>query len=282
MKKNIFYIFLLSIALFACKKNEITTYDSADNIYLNYYNKDGVFDTAAVTYSFSASPGLAKDTIWVPVVVSGKRQSSDRQFVLAIVDTATTAQKDKHYEPLKPFYIMPADSGKVNVPVIIKNIDQDLTGKSVALTFRLVGNADFKQDLPAKLRTKKLIFSNRLERPSWWMFWQGQLGEYSRVTHQLFLISGGKDLVDMSKPNAYLEIPRTLYYLENVRLFVKDPFSWISRNPQAGYILTKRADVSNDYDFYNISAPDIKFYVKFFPQVNGYFFINESGKQIIM
>lgn len=282
MTKNIFYIFLLSLALFACKKNEITTYDSADNVYLNYYNKDGVFDTAAVTYSFSASPGLAKDTIWVPVVVSGKRQSSDRQFVLTVVDTATTAQKDKHYEPLKPFYIMPADSGKVNVPVIIKNIDQDLTGRSVALTFRLVGNADFKQDLPAKLRTKKLIYSNRLERPSWWMFWQGQLGEYSRVTHQLFLISGGKDLVNPTLPNAYLEIPRTLYYLENVRLFVKDPFTWVGRNPQAGYVLTKRADGTEDYDFYNAASPEIKIYVKYFPQVNGYFFINEAGKQIIM
>lgn len=282
MKKNIFYVFLLGTFLLACKKNDITTYASKDNIYLNYYNKDGVFDTAAVTYSFSASPGLAKDTVWVPVIVSGKRHSTDRQLVLTVVDTATTAEKDKHYEPLKPFYIMPADSGKIKVPVIIKNIDQDLTGKSVALTVRLTGSADFSQDMPVELRTKKLVFSNRLERPSWWVFWQGQLGEYSRVTHQLFLISGGKDLVDMSKPNAYLEIPRTLYYLENVRLFVQDPFSWVSRNPAAGYVLTKRADGSNDYDFYNTSAPDIKFYVKFFPQVNGHFFINEAGKQIIM
>lgn len=282
MKKNILCVFLLAAFLLACKKNDITTYTSTDNIYLNYYDKDGVFDTAAVTYSFSASPGLAKDTVWVPVIVSGKRQSTDRQFVLTVVDTATTAVKDKHYEPLKPFYIMPADSGRIEVPVIIKNIDQELTSKSVALTFRLIGSADFSQDMPVKLRTKKLVFSNRLEKPSWWMYWQGQLGEYSRVTHQLFLISGGKDLVDMSKPNAYLEIPRTLYYLENVRLFVQDPFSWVSRNSQAGYVLTKRSDGSNDYDFYNISAPDIKFYVKFFPQVNGYFFMNEAGKQIIM
>lgn len=282
MKTNIFYVFLLAVFLLACKKNDITRYASTDNIYLNYYDQDGVFDTAAVTYSFSTSPGLAKDTIWVPVIVSGKRQSTDRQFVLTVVDTATTAEKDKHYEPLKPFYIMPADSGRIMVPVIIKNIDQDLTNKSVALTFRLIGSADFSQDMPVELRTKTLIFSNRLERPSWWMFWQGQLGEYSRVTHQLFLISGGKDLVNPTLPNAYLEIPRTLYYLENVRLFVQDPFAWISRNPEAGYVLTKRADGSNDYDFYNISAPEIKFYVKFFPQVNRYFFINESGKQIIM
>ncbi|MBC8988187.1 DUF4843 domain-containing protein [Pedobacter sp. N36a] len=282
MKMNIFYVFMLGILLLACKKNDISTYESVDNIYLNYYDNKGVFDTAAVTYSFSTSPGLAKDTIWVPVVVSGKRQKQDRQFNLTVIDTSTTAERDKHYEPLKPFYVMPADSGKINVPVIIKNIDQNLTSKSVALTFMLVGNADFKQDLPVKLRTKKIVYSNRLEMPSWWMFWQGQLGQYSRVTHQLFLISGGKNLVNPTLPNAYLEIPRTLYYLENVRLFVKDPFTWISRNPQLGYVLTKRKDGTEDYDFYNIASPEIKFYVKFFPQVNGYFFINEAGNQIIM
>lgn len=282
MKKNIFYVFMLGMLLSACKKNNISTYESADNIYLNYYDNKGIFDTSAVSYSFSTSPGLASDTIWVPVVIAGKREHRDRQFILSIVDTATTAIKDKHYEPLKAFYVMPADSGKIRVPVIIKNIDQDLASKSVALTFRLVGNSDFKEGLPVKLRTKKLIYSNRLERPSWWMYWQGQLGEYSRVTHQLFLISGGKDLVNPTLPNAYLEIPRTLYYLENVRLFVKDPFTWVSRNSQTGYVLTKRTDGTQDYDFYNSASPEIKFYVKFFPQVNGYFFMNEAGKQIIM
>jgi hypothetical protein len=282
MKMNIFYVFILGSLLFACKKSDISTYESGDNIYLNYYDKDGIFDTAAVTYSFSTRPGLAKDTVWVPVVVSGKRLNRDRQFVLTVVDTSTTAEKEKHYEPLQPFYIMPADSGKIKVPVIIKNIDQDLSSKSVALTFMLSGSTDFKPNLPAKLRTKKIIYSNRLEMPSWWMFWQGQLGQYSRVTHQLFLISGGKDLVNPTLPTAYLEIPRTLYYLENVRLFVKDPFTWVSRNPQAGYVLTKRQDGTEDYDFYHTTSPEIKFYVKFFPQVNGYFFINEAGKQIIM
>lgn len=282
MKKNLLYIFMLGMVLFACKKNDITTYSSSDNIYLDYYDGNGVFDTSAVSYSFSASPGLAADTVWVPVVVSGKRVNHDRQFVLSVVDTATTAVKDKHYEPLKPSYIMPADSGKIKVPVIIKNIDQELASRSVSLTFRLTGNADFKTELPVSMRTKRLVYSNRLEKPSWWMYWQGQLGEYSRVTHQLFLISGGKDLVNPTLPDAYLQIPRTLYYLDNLRLFLKDPFSWVGRNPEKGYVLTKRTDGTADYDFYNTASPEIKFYVKFFPQVNGYFFMNEAGKQIIM
>lgn len=283
MKKNIFYIFLLSAVLFACKKDENFAYNSADNIYLNYFDKDNVLDTLPVTYSFATKPGLAKDTIWLPVKLSGKRVSHDRKIVLEVVTGAlTTAVKDKHYEPLKPEYILPADSGTVRIPLIIKNIDPELAVKSVGLTVRLVANADFGTGLPGKLLIKTVIYSNRLEEPSWWKYWQGQLGPYNRVTHQLFLISGGKDLVNPGAPNGFLEIPRTLYYLENLRVFVKDPFTWVQRNPEKGYVITKRTDGTQDYDFYNTSSPEIKFYVKYYPQVNGYFFINDKGTQIVM
>ncbi|TDQ07126.1 DUF4843 domain-containing protein [Pedobacter metabolipauper] len=282
MKKNICYIFLLSVLLFACKKDDDFAYNSPDNIYLNYFDEDGVLDTLPVTYSFASSPGLSRDTVWIPVTISGKRASKDRKFVLTEVDSTSTAVKDLHYEALKPYYIMPADSGSIKVPVIIRNIDPELANKSVALTIRIVGNEDFGQGLPIRLRTKTIFYSNRLEQPSWWIYWQGNLGPYSRVTHQLFLISGGQDLVNPGAPNGYLQIPRTLYYLENLRQFVKDPFTWVSRNPAKGYVLTKRTDGTNDYDFYNTSSPEIKFYVKYFPQVNGYFFINEAGSQIVM
>lgn len=282
MKKNIYYVILVSLILLACKKEEQFLYDSNDNIYLDYFDRDGVLDTAAVTYSFAYNPGIARDTVWVPVIIAGHRVSKDRRFVLTIVDTATTATKDLHYEPLATFYVMPADSGKINVPLVIKNIDPELSTKSVAITLRLTASEDFGEKLPLDHRTKKVIYSNRLEQPSWWMFWQGQLGPYSRVTHQLFLISGGQDLVNPTLPDAYMQIPRTLYYLENVRLFVKDPFTWVTRHPEAGYVLTKRNDGSEDYDFYSKESPAIKLLVKYFPQVDDYFFVNETGAQIIM
>lgn len=282
MKKNIYYVILVSLILLACKKEEQFLYDSNDNIYLDYFDRDGVLDTAAVTYSFAYNPGIARDTVWVPVIIAGHRVSKDRRFVLTIVDTATTATKDLHYEPLAAFYVMPADSGKINVPLVIKNIDPELSTKSVAITLRLTASEDFGEKLPLDHRTKKIIYSNRLEQPSWWMFWQGQLGPYSRVTHQLFLISGGQDLVNPTLPDAYMQIPRTLYYLENVRLFVKDPFTWVTRHPEAGYVLTKRNDGSEDYDFYSKESPAIKLLVKYFPQVDDYFFVNETGAQIIM
>lgn len=283
MKKTIFYSLLLSVLFVACKKDVDFAYDSTDNIYLNYLNDDGTQDTLPVTYSFAYSPGLAKDTLWVPVKIAGKRINHDRKFKIAVVASLTNAQPELHYEPLKEEYIMPADSGTVKIPIVIKNIDPALAEKSVALTIDAVASADFGELLPVKLRRRMLIFSNRLEEPSWWKYWQGNLGgPYTRVVHQLFLISGGKDLVNPASPNGYLEIPRTLYYIENLRNLANDPFTWVSRNPEKGYVLTKRTDGTQDYDFYNVNSPTIKFTVKFYPQVNGYFFVNEQGAQIVL
>ncbi|WP_161973331.1 DUF4843 domain-containing protein [Arcticibacter tournemirensis] len=282
MKRYFIYTFLLALFLSACKKNDISLYDSAvDNIYLNYLDDDGKNDTNIVTYSFAGSPGLASDTIWIPVAIAGKRVNRDRKFVLSVVDNWTTAQKDMHYEPLKPFYIMPADSGKTSVPLIIKNTDPQLANTSVTLTLQVIQSEDFASELPVAIRTKTFVYSNRLEQPSWWVFWMGNLGPYSRTSHRLFLISGGQDLVNPGAPDGYMGIPRTLYYLENVKNFTVDPFTWILRNPEKGYVLAKRNDGTEDYDFYQKESPLVKIHLKFFPQVNRYFFMNENGNQVI-
>lgn len=283
MKRYIPYTLLLALLLFACKKNDVYQYDSeTDNIYLRYLNADGTKDTSSVTYSFATKPGLVSDTIWIPVSIAGKRVNKNRSFVLSVVDTATTGVVGTHYEALKPSYVLPADSGKVMVPFIIKNTDPELANSTKKVTLRIGTGGDFKGDLPVIVRTKSFLFSNRLEQPSWWMFWQGNLGPYSRTTHKLFLISGGQDLTNPAAPNGYLGIPRTLYYIENAKTFVKDPFAWVARFPEKGYVLTKRTDGTQDYDFYQTSAPLVKIQLKYFPQVNGYFFINENGAQIII
>jgi len=283
MKRNIFYVLLAATMLFACKKDTKLLYNSRDNIYLNYKDKDGNQDTAALTYSFAYNPTLSKDTIWVPVIISGQRVKRARQFVLSVTDTATTAKAGLHYEALKPFYIMPADSGTTHVPVIIKNTDPALSEKSVNLALRVSGGTDFDSSLPVALRSKSIFYSARLEKPGWWIYWQGQLGDYGRVKHQLFLISSGTvDLVDMSKPNAFLQIPRTLYYIDNTRTFLNDPFTWVTRHADKGYVLTKRTDGSKDYDFYSASSPEKKFYLKYYAQVDKYFFVDEQGKQVII
>ncbi len=282
MKKYILYLFLLVLFSSACKKDEQMQFQADDNIYLDYYTSRGELDTTSITYSFAYTPGLARDTLWIPVKISGKRSSADRRFALQAIDSLSTATSDLHYEPLQEFYILPADSGSTYVPLILKNTDPELSSKSVSIALTLKPTSDFGTDLPKDLLIKRFTFSNRLERPFWWMFWEANLGEYSRIKHQLFLIaSGTRDLVDMSKPDAYLEIPRTLFYIDNIRLFVKDPFTWVTRHPEKGYVITPRSE-SRDYDFYSAGSPEIKFHIKYIPEVASHFFIDENGKQIIM
>lgn len=276
MKKNILFILLACTILYACKKDTKLTYSSDDNIYLNYTNGD------TLVYSFAYVQGVDRDTIWVPVIISGKRSSQPRNFTLSVVDTATTAIATEHYEPLKPAYTMPADSGTIHVPVIIKNTDKELETKSVTLTIRVSGGEGFKTNLPDTIRKKTIMFSNRLERPKWWNFWEGELKEYGRTKHQLFLISSGtRDLVDYSNPDDYMQIPRNLYYIENTRNFLRYPFDWVNQHPDLGYVLTKRTDNTGDYDFYNVNAPDKKFWLKYFSTTNQYKFIDEESKKEI-
>lgn len=275
MKRNICYVFFICAAMFSCKKDVKQTYNSADNIYLNYPNTDSLI------YSFAYTQGVEEDTLWVPVIISGKRVSHDRKFALGVVDGSTTAVRTLHFEPLKPFYIMPADSGTVNVPVIIKNIDTGLVSKSVVLTIRVSGGEDFGSSLPTDIRSKRIFFSNRLEEPVWWKFW-GQLGAYNRTKHQLFLISSGTTdlVVPNSYPDWYYEIPRTLYYISNTHEFVTYPFDWVKAHPEKGYVLVKRNDDTGDYDFYNTGAPTKKFLLKYFKSADKYVFIDENGNQI--
>ena len=283
MKKTILYLLLLSTVLWACKKNELAPFEATDNIYLHYLDRNGLQDTTTISYSFAYNPSLGQDTVWVPIIVTGNKVSRNRQFVLSVVDSLTTAVKDLHYEPLKPSYTLPADSTRLKIPIIIKNNDPALAEKSVILGFRAVTGGDFSADLPLPLRTKKVIFSSRLEQPAWWIYWQAQLGNYGRIKHQLFLIAtNNAELVDQSKPDAYLQIPRSLYHIDNFRVFLKDPAAWIAKNPSKGYVLIKKTDGSNEYEFYNEDAPGRRFVMRFFAQVNSYFFIDESGNQIVV
>jgi hypothetical protein len=274
MKQKVILLLFACSILLACKKEEKFLYKAErDNVYLDYENED------QLTYSFAYTPGLARDTIWVPVKISGTRINRERQFNLGVVDTASTAKPDVHFEALKPFYVMPADSGLVKVPVVLLNAP-GLEAQTVRLTLEVTGGSDFDTKLPRKIRAKSLIFSNRLEMPSWWVFWVGELGTYSRVKHQLFLITSGTR--DLAPTTEFMEIPRSLFYISNTRSMLKYPFNWVETHPELGYVLTKRNDGSGDYDLFQKDAPATKFHLKYFSAADAYVFLDEDGKQITM
>lgn len=276
MKKHLFFILCLAATLCGCKKDKELLYNSQDNIYFNYASKD------TLSYSFALNLGQAQDTLMIPVIITGKTVNYARTFQVSVLADSTTAVSSLDYEPLKSSYTMPADSGQVHIPVIIKNIDTALNSKSVVLTIRVSGGKDFGSSFYEAMRTKQILFSNRLEEPDWWPSWQGELGNYSRTKHQLFLISSGTTdlVVVIGNPNAYLDIPRALFYISNFKAFLTDPFGWVKANPTKGYVLTARNDGTGDYDFYNVNTPTKKIHLQYFAQADTYVFIDENGQQV--
>ncbi|HEY9196136.1 MAG TPA: DUF4843 domain-containing protein, partial [Mucilaginibacter sp.] len=88
MKKNILLMLLVSAVMLGCKKEGVTTYqspDGKDNIYLDYANTD------SLVYTFAYTPALSRDTVWVPVKISGKRVNHPRSFKLSVNEGSTTA-----------------------------------------------------------------------------------------------------------------------------------------------------------------------------------------------
>lgn len=273
--KQTLILFIALAFLASCKKAEEMMYASPDNIYLNF-DDSRTKDRDSVIFTFAYNPTKTKDTIFIPVSISGNRTSFARKFKVEVMPALTTAEAGKHYEAFKPEYTMPADSGKVRLPIIALNTDPSLTQKSVTLRFRLVATDDFHVDI-IKMTQAKLILSNKLEKPSWWGPGPNTWGipNYSQVKHELWLLSTG--VIDL--PFNGLVAPQYLYYIGLLNNLLNNAPTWVAANNGKGYVLELRSD--GNYDFYNPLNPAKKTLYKKNAQTGKFFFIDENGKEVI-
>jgi hypothetical protein len=275
--KHLFTLGLLYMTVFSsCKKVTELKYGSDDNIYFDLVDRTGA-RVDSIVYSFALFPGLAADTILLPLRISGIRAASERTFRIRVVDSATTAQPNLHYKPLEDAYKAPAGQGTVMVPVIIFNTDTALAGKMVRIKFQLESTADLQAEFK-KLDTFRIMFSNRLEKPVWWDVWSGELGPYSRVKHELFIRTSGTTELPPTASDA-TSTPRVLFYTRRFRSFLNDPRQWVADNPEEGYTLEPAG--SGAYNFYSVTNPAKKYLLKLNPSDNRYYFTDENGNRII-
>ncbi|WP_173002932.1 DUF4843 domain-containing protein [Chitinophaga sp. SYP-B3965] len=277
MKKLFIFGLFGAVCLSACKKAIELTYQSPDNVYFDFTDpKDEKERPDSISYSFALFPDKSSDTILLPVRIAGMRKSVARKFKLTVIDSATTAVAGTHYKALEAEYTIPADSGAVKVPIIIYSTDAALTTKSVRMKFRLVASADFAVTTIG-FDTAKVIFSNRLEQPTWWNTWAGELGAYSRVKHELFIRTAGT--IDLPLTQNGEVIPKVLYHTRRFRSFLNDPIAWVAANPQEGY--TVEAAGGGNYNFYSIANPAKKYLLELNPADNRYYFKDENGNRIV-
>lgn len=262
--KKIMIVLMAAVALVtACQKKDIAGFHGAPNIYFNLDPEDSVL------YTFALHTDKTTDTVWVPVEISGNRVNEDRVFSVKVIDSATTAVAKLHYEPLKEQYTLPAGAGFVYLPVILNNTDTMLVKQSFTLKLQLVPTADFSTELN-ELTSARIVFSNRLERPNWWSACPG--GAYSIVKYQLFRLSATTGDVPLD------QYPLQIYYTARLQALLLSPSSWITNNPDKGYVLTDRPD--GDKDFYEALHPDKKFLYKKDPLSGLFYFIDENGDQV--
>lgn len=267
MKPVIAFIILI-IAGSSCKKADQLLYESPESICFNFpeLQKDSII------YTFAYTPDKGSDTIWLPVRIAGVRKPVDRKFVIAVRKDSTTAQEGLHYQALKPFYIMPADSGRIKVPLVIYNKDASLIEKSVTIRFILQRSDEFAVEFPDLIKGK-LVFSSTLELPAWWASGKWISPQtYSRTKHQLFIIVTGVTELTLDGMDA----PKNLYLVSLLTSLLNDPFTWVTRNPAKGYVIEKIAG-TNDYYFFSKSNPDRKILYKKDAIGAAYHFIDENG-----
>ena len=259
----------MGIFLSACQKADLKVYDSQANVYFDFYGNQ----RDSILYTFAFEPSRGADTIYLPVRLSGIREPVDRKFIIKIDPNpdSTTAIAYKHYKPLDSVYTLKANTGVTQVPLIIYNSDSLLQSKSVQIKFVLYPTSDLDTTLN-KLIRGKLVFSSKLERPDWWGMW---LGDYfSQTKFQLFIITTGQ----ISMTTSGLDAPKNLYFVSVLTAFLNDPFTWIKKNPEKGYVLEHQTDGS--YYFYSKDNPDKKILYQYDVQAGNYFFIDETGLEI--
>jgi hypothetical protein len=164
-----------------------------------------------------------------------------------------------------------ANTGVTQVPLIIYNSDSTLQSKSVQIKFKLYPTSDLDTALN-KLINGKLVFSSKLERPDWWGMWMGDY--FSQTKFQLFIITTGQTSMTMSG----LDAPKNLYFVSVLTGFLNDPFTWVKRNADKGYVLEQQTD--ERYYFYSKDNPNKKIVYQYDSQAGKYFFIDETGLEI--
>lgn len=278
MKKLLMTGILGALVVAGCKKTTEQIFTAPDNIYFDFQPLDKDDPRVdSIAFSFALFPDLATDTVFLPVRIAGLRKSVDRKFKIAVVDTSSTAVAGLHYKALDAEYTMPADSGSTKVPIVLYSSDPALTTKTVRIKFRLVASADFGVTTH-EYDSAKIIFSNRLEKPAWWDVWQGELGAYSRVKHELFIRTSGTLDLPLTNTNAQLT-PKVLFHTRRFRNFLFDPINWVKDNAGDGY--TVEAAGAGKYYFYAISNPEKKYLLELNPGDNRYYFKDENGNRIV-
>lgn len=162
--KSVAGLFLtLTVLIFSsCTKDKLTLYDEEANLYFEKIASDISKDSTSFSFAIK-TPDLMVDTVYLKVRTMGKIRKTPGQINLKIAENST-AIAGKHYKILP--YVMPADSFKVKLPVVVMRTP-DLLKKEVFLDLNIVESEDFKPGVTNQLNYKIKI-NDFFSKPDNW------------------------------------------------------------------------------------------------------------------
>ncbi|WP_316842051.1 DUF4843 domain-containing protein [Pedobacter gandavensis] len=184
--KNISWAALgLVLAITSCTKEEVKFYDGKDRI---QFSKLGVGTSAryidSADFSFAAKGDLLVDTVFLPVDVTGRTASVDREFKVEFDAKGSNAVPGQDFDFGK--CVIKAGSFKGVFPLILrKTKDLETIRKTVA--FNIATNDAFEVGIGTQLKSKVAFFNFMVKPVDWELRMARFFGVYSKEKHRFVL-----------------------------------------------------------------------------------------------
>ena len=176
---------LLCTLNFACKKDELLSFNEKPKIYI-YKNTLAPVSPVkdSVTYSFAIKPAtIAIDTVFVPLRIIGKAENRDRKVNYEVMSTSTAIPESYTLLPAT----IKANSFEGRLAILVKKVPA-LKTKEEKLWLKVTASADF--DLGVADQLSYLVKINDfLSKPPTWP--DNFFGAYSNIKYDLIIKTTG-------------------------------------------------------------------------------------------
>lgn len=178
MTKRYILGIIAALLCYSCSKSEIETYHSEDGVY---------FPNSFSAYSFLEhyeNKLLGRDTLYIPVEVTGNATDYDREVTAEIVRDSLYTSNDTMFMLLKG--IVKANEYKGELPIVIF-YDPAMDDSTFVARIRLSGNSHFP-DQALNYKTYSVNFTNMVNMPENWSKVRSRFGtKYSNSWYSFIL-----------------------------------------------------------------------------------------------
>lgn len=202
-------LYLSTILLFvlcACTKNEYITYGEKNG--LVFKKGENLMTADSLVFSFITEAVRGdKDTIWIPIALTGMPENEAKKFALA-VDENSTAEENRHFKLTE--MVFSAGKTEMLYPIILLRA-KELETESRFFRLAIKENESFEVGAASSetYRTINIRMLDQVIKPSWWGGAENYYyGVYSHTKYRFMI-----DVIGISNfAQAVLAYPQIINY----------------------------------------------------------------------